>query len=141
MNLREPIRLLLVASGTVACILAVVVALCLALFRTSPGVVKFHSVLYRGEPTNVACVVWGDGVWLHPRPNDWSSAPKEGDVVSVWQGPGAPKTGILRTPGSVWRAWCWAVGFGASGIALVAGGLFLVRYKPSPHEPKIAELA
>jgi hypothetical protein len=141
-TLREALRLLLVAIGVVCCVVAGVVAVCLACSRSLPGVVETGSKLYRGEATNYAYVRWGydrsGGIILHPEAGDWPSTPKAGDSVRVPDVPLiGPKGGILRSTGALWRVFGWAVVAGASGTVLVVTGLFVVRDRSSRHEPQL----
>src|SRR2546430_8378908 len=104
MTIREMSRLLLVAFGVVFLLIAIVTALPLLCARTEHGVVEFHSTVIRGEPTNLALVVWGSGMVLHLEPGDLSPPPKAGDSVTVLA---IGKTGMLNSGRSFRRTWAW----------------------------------
>ena len=138
LTIREATRLLSVAFGVLCCLVAVVVALSLSRLRAESGVVKFETEIYRGVERNYAYVLWGDRVVLRPEPSNWPSPPREGASVTVLVG--NRKSGMLKSAPALWRAWRWAVGFGAIGSGLCAVGLFVLRRQSSSHEIRNAQV-
>src|SRR2546423_4898625 len=136
LTIREMRRLLMVALGVVCVLIAIVTALRLLCARTEHGVVEFHSTLIRGEPTNLALVVWGSGIVLHLESGDLSPLPKAGDSVTVLA---IGKTGMLNSGRAFRRAWTWTRGVAVVGIALIISGLLAVRHQPTPHEVSITQ--
>ena len=132
-TIRETIRLLTVALGVLCVLVAVVSSSSLLCARTEQGVVEFHSTLIRGEPTNLAIVVWGSGVVLRLEPGDLPLPPKAGDPVTVLA---IGKAGTLKSGRSFWRAWMWTGGFAAAGVTLVVGGVYALRHQPSPEDSR-----
>jgi len=132
-TIRETAQLLMVAAGVVCTVSGILVALPLLCARTEHGVVELHSTLIRGEPTNLAIIVWGSGVVLHLKPGDLTPPPKVGDPVTLLA---IGKTGMLRSGRSFRRAWTWAGGLAVAGVALIIGGLYVLRHQPTPHGHK-----
>ena len=130
----ETTRLLMVAFGVVCALLAIIIAMPLLSARKEQGVIKFHSTLVRGEPTNLAYVDWGVALWLEP--GDLPSAPKEGDSVTVLA---IGKTGMLRSGRSFWRTWMLIGGLAATAVALIIGGWYFLRRQPLPHELDVTQ--
>src|ERR1043166_1067152 len=143
-SLREAVRLLSVAAGVCCCGVAGIITVRLSLLRSEPGVVGFGSTINRGVVTNYAYVVWGrsgtgGGIVAHPEPGDWSSAPKEGDQVTVLVGPGGAKNAMLKSNRAIWRVCRWAGAFGVIGVALIVTGLVVLRRRFQSHEIHAAQ--
>jgi hypothetical protein len=135
LTFRESTRLLLVAAGVICCVVASMIGFGLLRAREMPGVVRIGSTLYRGEPTNYVYVLCDHGTVVHPQPGDWSSAPREGDRVTVlFDSPIGEKGTLLKSHHALWRAWRWVLGFGTVGLLLSGAGLFILRQQLSSHE-------
>jgi hypothetical protein len=136
MTPREAIRLLLVAVGVICSAIGVIFAVVLLSARIEPGVVKTYPTLYRGEPTNCLCVLWGSGVVLHPDPGELPPSAKEGDRVTVLA---YGKGGTLHSGRSLWRVWRGAAAFAAVGAVLLVGGLYTLRRRDTPNELRVPQ--
>jgi|SRR2546421_5562294 len=130
-TIRETTRLLMLAFGVLFALVAVVSGFSLVCAQTEHGVVEFHSTLVRGEPINVAIVVWGNGVVLWLEPGDLPVRPTAGDTITVLA---IGKGGMLKSGRSFWKAWKWTGSFAMAGVALIIGGMYVLRHQPSPHE-------
>ena len=130
-TMREATRLLFVACGVLSAAVSIISAMSLLCARSEPGVVKFYSELHRGEPTNVAYIVWGTGMHLRLESGDRPTPPKAGDNASVLV---FGKAGTLKFGRAFWRAWTWILSFGVIGVVLLISGLFIMRHWP-PHSP------
>jgi hypothetical protein len=135
-TIREATRLLFVAFGVLCLLAAIISSLSMLCARTEQGVIRIYSTLQRGEPTNVAEVVWGSGVHLRLEDGDLRTPPKEGDSATVVA---IGKAGTLRRGRSFWRAWMWTGAFAATGAAFIIGGLYIVRRQPLSHEIGVAQ--
>jgi hypothetical protein len=129
MTPRELTRLLMVTFGVVCVSLAIIIALPLLGARTERGVIKFDSTPVRGVPTNRPYVDWG--VALRLETGDLPNPPKAGDSVKVLA---IGKAGMLKSGRSFRRAWTWTGGFVVAGLALIIGGIYILRRQPLPHE-------
>ena len=142
LTFRELARLLLVATGVVCCVVASIIGFGLLTAREMPGVVKIGSTLYRGEPTNYVYVLCDHGAVVYPHPGDWSSAPREGDRVTVlFDSPVGYKGTLLKSNRALWRAWRWVIGFGTVGLLLSGAGLFILRRQLWSHEIRTLQAA
>jgi hypothetical protein len=135
-TIREAVRLLLVSFGTLCSAVGIIFAAILLSAPSELGAVKFDSTLHRGEPTNYPYILWHGHVVLHPQPGNWASVPREGDRVIVLD---YGKGGTLKSAHALWRLWRWPVAFGAVGGVLLLMGLYILRYRPTPHAIHVAQ--
>jgi hypothetical protein len=126
----------MVACGVVCLLIDALFTFPLLLARSERGTVEYHSTLVRGEPTNLAIVVWGSEVVLHLESGDISPPPKAGDSVTVLI---IGKGGTLKYGRSYWSALTWAGGFAVVGIGLVIGGLYVLRHHLTPNEIAVTQ--
>jgi hypothetical protein len=134
---REIIRLVMVAFGAVSSLVALIWSFSLLSARAERGLVEIHSGLEHGEMTNVAYVVWGHGMHLRLEPGELSTPLKAGESVTVLA---FGKGGTLRFGRSFWREWRSVGAFVVTGVALVIGGLYVLRPDQSnSHQIEIAQ--